>query len=117
MLLGPRRREQEISPRRLEREPRIQRDRHQRRRPGFGNGGRDGNRRRGTAELPLPGEEVGAVGVALSFDPVELPGFERFVVEVQLGEFFAGGGEGLEVGASGMRGSSRLRLSPRVQLT
>ena len=56
------------------------------------------------------GDALG-VGDAFGLDVFERPGFERFVVDVQAGEFAAGVGEGAEVGSEGDAGSSRLRLA------
>jgi hypothetical protein len=47
----------------------------------------------------------------LGFDLLEGPRIERFILDVEAGEFAAGGGEGGEIGAKGMRGNSRLRLA------
>jgi len=42
--------------------------------------------------------DVVGEGHALGFDPLERPGFELFVVEVEFGQLLASFGEGLEVG-------------------
>ena len=82
------------------------------------NFGRDwGERQRGVdgeAELVF-GEahlvfDAAEEGQARRFDEVQIPGLELFVVEVQLGEFFAGCGEGAEVGGEGDAGQLALEV-------